>query len=307
MSSFSPRTVFVCLVIALSLLYVSYIENKVGTVNLLQLQMQQKLHHYHQQKGDMYPAITTSLSQSCLTTGCFICSLNNPSPVQRFKNPKVISFLNISNLATSIVLGASDIHPISSDSATENSKAFTQIYDDLVWGSVGGGSGGGSDTEFAKVTGYLLHFILLKYGLKSILDAPCGGVSGSWTHIAIMSIKKTIPCFRYHGTDVVQSVININLETFNKYRSWVDFSVQDLSSNRTSLPSGYDLILSRDALQHLSYSSIAGSLSFFLSLLNTQSVTSFILLYSHSFHSKLAELWLSTVVAMPLTLLLAPT
>ena len=40
------------------------------------------------------------------------------------------------------------------------------------------------------------------------------------------------------------------------------FGTQDLSSWTENLPTGYDLILSRDALQHLSYYSIAGKSSF---------------------------------------------
>ena len=57
--------------------------------------------------------------------------------------------------------------------------------------------------------------------------------------------------------DVVSSVIDKNKVKFNDLE-WMKFSSQDLSSWTENLPNGYDLILSRDALQHLSYSSIAG-------------------------------------------------
>ena len=39
------------------------------------------------------------------------------------------------------------------------------------------------------------------------------------------------------------------------------FSVADLSSPLTKLPAGFDLVLSRDALQHLSYRHIAGAIT----------------------------------------------
>ena len=79
------------------------------------------------------------------------------------------------------------------------SHAFTDIYNKSIWGQSGGGSGGGSDIAYAKVTGYLLELILLRYGLDSMLDAPCGGVYDSWMAVAISRIRNSIPCFRYHG------------------------------------------------------------------------------------------------------------
>ena len=52
-------------------------------------------------------------------------------------------------------------------------------------------------------------------------------------------------------------MINKNKDKFEGL-NWVKFETQDLSSWTEDLPNGYDLILSRDALQHLSYYSIAG-------------------------------------------------
>lgn len=59
------------------------------------------------------------------------------------------------------------------------------------------------------------------------------------------------------GVDVVSSVVEKNKNAFLD-SPWIKFSVQDLASWTQDLPEGYDMIFSRDALQHLSYNSIAG-------------------------------------------------
>lgn len=183
-----------------------------------------------------------------VSSGCLICSRTSRQQMDGYRRK--------SNNALSIAIGL-DSH---SNGSSDISHAFTNIYDKSIWGPSGGGSGGGSDTAYAKMTGYLLELVLLRYGLSSMLDAPCGGVYDSWMAVAISRIRKSIPCFRYHGVDVVSSVIEKNNDRF-KSLEWIKFGTQDLSSWTENLPTGYDLILSRDALQHLSYYSIAGALS----------------------------------------------
>ena len=185
--------------------------------------------------------------KSCNTIGCWVCSLKDDASVikiERKENDEISKIIRSSKTKNNSI----------------NLNAFTNIYDNQVWGSYGGGSGAGSDSSYAKTTSYILQLVILKYSLKSLLDAPCGGVSDSWTKFAIHEIKKTLPCFRYHGTDVVKSVIDMNIKTFSG-SPWIQFSQQDLSSWNLDLPSNYDIILSRDALQHLSYLSIAGALA----------------------------------------------
>ena len=79
------------------------------------------------------------------------------------------------------------------------------------------------------------------------------------SYISIISydFETELMCNHDTGVDVVSSVIDKNKVKFNDLE-WMKFSSQDLSSWTENLPNGYDLILSRDALQHLSYSSIAG-------------------------------------------------
>ena len=117
-----------------------------------------------------------------------------------------------------------------------------------------------------------------------MLDAPCGGVHSSWMNTTLRRIQESIPCFTYLGVDVVPSVVQKNREGFAKHSSWVRFAEMDLSSPSSSsssssshgsisnasssssnvqmrsLPSGFHLVLSRDALQHLSYVAIAEAL-----------------------------------------------
>ena len=57
-----------------------------------------------------------------------------------------------------------------------------------------------------------------------------------------------MPCFRYHGMDIVPSVIDANQQRFRSDPQ-TTFSVGELSSS--ALPNGADLVLCRDALQHL--------------------------------------------------------
>lgn len=90
-----------------------------------------------------------------------------------------------------------------------------------------------------------------------------GAVHSSWTREFLLRVHKVVPCFKYHGVDAAASVITKNKETFDSMK-WVSFSHMDLAdvtAGRTRdfhKHSRYDIILSRDALQHLSYPKIAG-------------------------------------------------
>jgi hypothetical protein len=143
---------------------------------------------------------------------------------------------------------------------TSVSEAFDAIYSKKTWGDVGGGSGDGSKDACGVTAREVIRQILFKYHATSVLDAPCGGVHSSWTRQTILRIKQEIPCFQYYGVDVVESVIAKNKAALAQHDEWAQFMVADLSSSKTRLPLGYDIILSRDALQHLSYNAIAGAM-----------------------------------------------
>jgi hypothetical protein len=89
-----------------------------------------------------------------------------------------------------------------------------------------------------------------------MLDAPCGSMS--WMPFLLENITNEIPDFRYHGVDVVESIINsAKIKYSNRSDKW-QLSVLDFSQQ--SLPSNYDLIFSRDALQHLPLVKVLDSL-----------------------------------------------
>ena len=143
--------------------------------------------------------------------------------------------------------------------STNNSAIFSSIYDDRVWSSQGGGSGHGSDFELNRALETVLRFVILRYGILTMLDAPCGNVEHSWMKHALSKIQQDVPCFLYHGVDVVSTVIANNSIAFRNNKK-ISFSLNDLSSKQEYLPQHYDLLLSRDALQHLSYTDIASVL-----------------------------------------------
>ena len=126
-------------------------------------------------------------SPTYLSSGCLICSkMKSKNVANGRKSNPVLS--DAVSLDVDVNKNISDV-----------SHAFTDIYEKSLWGQSGGGSGGGSDTAYAKMTGYLLELVMLRYGLDSMLDAPCGGVYDSWMAVATSRIRKSIPCFRYHG------------------------------------------------------------------------------------------------------------
>jgi len=88
-----------------------------------------------------------------------------------------------------------------------------------------------------------------------LLDAPCG--SFIWMPYMLKNVSEDFKSrgkrFRYHGVDVVGSLIKASQERYANESDWT-FSVCDFSSQ--DLPSDYDLIFSRDALQHLSYEKV---------------------------------------------------
>jgi len=70
----------------------------------------------------------------------------------------------------------------------------------------------------------------------------------AWMPLLIRNLSNEIENFKYHGIDVVESVIDSLKIKFRNEENW-KFSLNDITKQR--LPSNYDLIISRDALQHL--------------------------------------------------------
>ena len=122
-----------------------------------------------------------------------------------------------------------------SDSAQET---FKVIYDKNLWNDKESKSGIGSIELNTKKVRENLNYLLLKYKIKKILDAPCGDFN--W--------MKTINFedIEYIGGDIVEDIINKNNELYRtEKRSFIRIDI-----TKDKLPD-VDLIFVRDCLVHL--------------------------------------------------------
>ena len=130
----------------------------------------------------------------------------------------------------------------------------------LQWGEGGNGSGHGSDVTYTAQTRLIIEMLIYRLRVRKFADAPCGGLK--WQPIYLERVLHNVPCFRYYGYDVVQSVIADNIQSFIKdgkgpvgMKERARFQAADLSQG---LPGGsYDMIFSRDTLQHLDFKTSA--------------------------------------------------
>ena len=93
-----------------------------------------------------------------------------------------------------------------------------------------------------------MELLIGRYGVDKLLDAPCGAMA--WMPLVVERVRKLNKNFQYYGVDVVPTVVAKNKARF-KGSNYYQFKQADISKEK--LPSGYKMILSRDALQHLSY------------------------------------------------------
>ncbi len=119
-------------------------------------------------------------------------------------------------------------------------EKFSKVYMQNIFGGADSRSGAGSDLTQTEVIRTEIPAILQKYGVKSMLDAPCG--DWFWMQHVHLGVA------RYIGVDIVDALIEKNRTQFSK--DGVEFASVDLSKDK--LPSA-DLIFSRDCLVHLSY------------------------------------------------------
>lgn len=136
---------------------------------------------------------------------------------------------------SSKLTGCSPIFDISPD----KKDVFEKIYDSNFWGSKESRSGPGSEIKSTRAICEILPKLFEKYGIKSILDAPCGDYN--W----MKRLKNT--GVSYIGGDIVPKIIKNNNKNYkNKNTS---FKVMDITADK--LPKA-DMIFCRDCLQHLS-------------------------------------------------------
>ena len=120
---------------------------------------------------------------------------------------------------------------------------FTAIYRTHKW--KGGGeetrSGAGSTLEATNILREQLPLLLEQLNARGLLDIGCGDFN--W----MKSVE--LPC-PYHGVDIVPHVIAENQSRFE--RPSVTFECKNAVDE--AMPAGYDVILCREVLFHLSFS-----------------------------------------------------
>ena len=122
-------------------------------------------------------------------------------------------------------------------------KRFAAIYKLNYWGNIESASGGGSTSKATANLREKLPYLLRKYQITSICDAPCGDFS--WMNSVISEVE-----VRYKGVDIVPNLIS-QLCIFATKN--ISFEKGDI---RTFNFDGYDLVLVRDCLFHFSYADI---------------------------------------------------
>jgi methyltransferase family protein len=127
---------------------------------------------------------------------------------------------------------------------------FTEIARVNMWGNRESLSGPGSTRERALAIREPLCDLMRRWGVRSLLDAPCGDYH--W----MRSLE--LPLETYIGMDIVPELIDRNQSAYG--RVGARFVVGDLISD--ALPR-VDLILCRDALVHFPISEIHSALANF--------------------------------------------
>lgn len=115
-------------------------------------------------------------------------------------------------------------------------SVFTRIYQQNLWGERDSVSGPGSVVEATAQITTQLPELWRSYGIKSLVDAPCGDCN--W-------MSRIAPLLdHYTGIDIVETLIEANRA---KYPA-LEFRCADLTRDR--LPKA-DAIHCRDCFQHL--------------------------------------------------------
>jgi hypothetical protein len=182
--------------------------------------------------------------------------INNQEETQKNDKNEQNDFTTSTETSTS-----STTTKLAENKANEEIKnQFDTIYSQFLWGKDGGGSGLGSNINYTVYTRNVLYETIKKYKINSMVDAPCGAMMWMPLLLANLSLE-TNKQFRYHGIDVVESVINASKIRFSNFSEEWKFSVIDFSQQ--NIPDNYELIFSRDALQHLPLEKVINALEMF--------------------------------------------
>ena len=112
---------------------------------------------------------------------------------------------------------------------------FSNIYEKNIWGSSGSGSNFSHANKFFLKE---LRTILDDNNIKTIADSGCGDFL-VMKHFEFNSDEK------YEGLDCVDFLIDSHNENYSTDN--IGFICQDIS---VDVPSGYDLVILKDVIQH---------------------------------------------------------
>ena len=122
-------------------------------------------------------------------------------------------------------------------------EIFNEIFKRNAWNGDSSVSGPGSNALQTRTLRNKLPFLLNEYGIKTILDIPCGDFN--W--MKMVNLKD----LEYIGADIVKDMIKKNDSLYRKK----NISFKHLDIMNSSLPE-VDLIICRDCLVHFSSSDI---------------------------------------------------
>ncbi len=125
-------------------------------------------------------------------------------------------------------------------------QRFSAIYDANLWAGDESASGTGSSLEYTANLRQRLPQVFDQYGIKVLLDAPCGDFH--W----MRGVLNECLGIRYIGGDIVESLVERNTRAYAN--DSIAFQTMDIT--RDDLPA-CDLMLVRDCLFHLSYADIS--------------------------------------------------
>lgn len=126
-------------------------------------------------------------------------------------------------------------------------KKFTKYYASNFWQGAQSVSGPGSDLEQTAMIRKRLPALFESYGIRTVLDIPCGDFS--WMRDVPLGLSQ------YIGADIVDDLVNTNNALYaDRCRSFMK-----LDAVKDHLPR-VDLILSRDCLVHFSARDVIAAL-----------------------------------------------
>ena len=133
--------------------------------------------------------------------------------------------------------------------ADHNQNVFDGIYSGGGWGEQGGGSGHGSEPEATRFTTDVLVEFIHRHKIRIVIDAGCGACK--WTHSLLDKLTQYDKQYKYIGVDVSSIAVERCRENLHsRYPENVMVYHGDIAD--FAFPAA-DMLMCRDALQHMSY------------------------------------------------------